>query len=660
MRITLAVILALLGTLTSCVACSDAVENIASGSANTATGSSSAVGSGATASLSSGIARGAGNDFIAGWQALGTCTAPQEISKVNRDSVLAHLEIMRHYGLNTVRETANSDGRIVARAVDGSWWNWYGYEYVDADGQRRKSGHPRPGAFVEGMRWMLDAAYGKESDRPISLIIGLHRFVTPGYEAEPFSGSDELSCETYREFIETERRRNSPGTRSGIPTVRCEAAPGTLPFWKWNLRYVVSNLGDHAGLRAWYLWDEPEGRGRRHLFGTSNGNPRPYTGPESLPTTDLLRHVYRFVREVDAGRHPLIVDIHSPHVFFSNRFPWSEEAKPASSSGPFDLTPRGEIDVPADILGLEASAYMVHTRGTDEIEPMDWYWDMNHISLKSEMLADAAERDGKDAMVIAAQAHLPGRGPYATGDPLRCEQPRQPRTRLLSDRDLIWELLTTHINGLYGYVYYSHAHMPYRGPGAEQVERSSRLLAQFLDARLDEVFAQSEESDRIRSVDIRLRELTDYYRNPPAMVGAVDKRSEDTSVPRRSQLISPREYRVGTFNRSSSESDYGAPVIRDNRHLLYPSHRLLRISLRSFEERNYLFVSNAYDARIAAEIRFPAEIATVDVTEGLFDLDRNGSFRWSRQTDAASRKTAGELNLAVELGPYEARFFRVE
>lgn len=658
MRILLLIILALAG-LTSGTGHAQTATNVTQGSAENPSDSAGLVALYTALALSSEIGPGFESDFVAGWQALGTCTTPSQINAVNRDSVLAHLEIMRRYGLNTVRETANSDGRIVARRVGDSWYNWYGYRYVDADGQARRSGHPRPGAFVEGMRWMLDAAYGKEGDKHISLIVGLHRFVTPGYEASPFSGSDELSCQTYRDFIETERRNNPPGTRAGIPAVPCESAPNRIPFWKWNLWYVVTNLGDHPGLRAWYLWDEPEGTGRRHLFGSPPGIPRAYTGPESLPTTDLLRHVYRFVRQVDGERHPLIVDLHSPHVFFSDRFAWSEEPDPAWSSGPFDVTPTGEIDVPADIIGLEASSYVIHARGTEETEPVAWYWDINHISRKSEMLADVAKRDQKGAMVIAAQAHLPDQGPYGVGDPLRCELPDQPRTRLLTDRDLIWALLTTHINGLYGYVYYSHAHMPYRGPGAEQVDRSNRLLGQFLDARLDEVFAQPNLTDRIRSVDIHLKGLTDYYRNPPVSVGSIGARVDDTLDASMSRFLAPSEYRVGTFNRSSAESNYGAPVMRYTRYVLYPTHRLLRISLKHFEQTDYLFISNAFDSRITAHIRLQTKAFTGEVSEGLFDLDRNGSFRWSPYADGYRRDTTGPLVLDIELGPYEARFLRV-
>lgn len=598
------------------------------------------------------------DSFAAGWQALGTCTSAGNVSGTNRDSVLAHLEAMRRNGLNAVSETASADGRIVARGVNRSWYNWYGYSYVDVDGREQRMGHPRPGAFVEGMRWMLDDAYGQPGDHHISLIIGLRGFVTPGYSGRPFGGSDMLPCGAFRSFIRNEIEHHEIPVRSRIPAVECDAAPARMPFWEWNVWYVVTHLADHPGLRAWYLWDEPEGIASRHLFGSAE--PRRFDGPETLPTTDLLRYAYRLVHEFDPNDHPVIVDIHTPHVFFSDRFEWSQRPDPSWSSGPFDVSPSGDIHTPADILGLEASSYMVHPEETAEMKAVGWYWDPNYISRASSMLSEAAERDGKEAMVIAAQAQLPSRGPFAPAGPLRCGPNDNPRVRILNDRDVVWELLTTHMNGMYGYVYYTHVFMPYRGPGALQAERSTRLLRQFLDARLDRVFARPDEDGRISVREVRVDALTDYYRRPPARVGPVsedDIRFAESSV---ATTVMRSEYRVGMFNRSPYHADYAAAVMRENRHVVEPDHELLRISLRRWRDADYLFLSNVYDARITARVRYSSLEQASTVAEGQFSLGRGDEFRWTSATDVVEDHHGGRLEMQVSLGPYEAKFFKIE
>lgn len=595
-------------------------------------------------------------NFMAGWQALGTCTAPDDIAGTNRDSVLSHLRVMRRHGLNTVREPAAADGRIVARGVRKGDYNWYGYTYRDAAGIERRAGHPRPGAYVEGMRWLLDAAYGDEGQPHISVIVSLPGFVTPNYKSRPYGGSDILSCSTYRRFIEEEKDAYLDSRGAAIPPVRCSPNLTPRPFWEWNIWYIVTSLKDHPGLRGWFLWDEPEGITFRHLFGAPSGTPRPFVGAESLPTTDLLRYVHRLIKDFDGGRHPTIVDIHSPHVFFSDRFEWSVVPDSAWSSGPFDLTPSGEFDTPADILGLEASSKIAYPGPASGLERMKWFTDPNVISITSTMLADAAERDGKRAMVIAAQAQLPSHGPFALDEPLRCGPNDQMRTRVLNDRDLIWELLTTHIDGLYGYIYYSHALMPYRGLGAEQTMRSYRLLDQFMNARLDSVFAQPELTGRAQRGNIHVHALTDYYTSPPSVTDSIEAhRVFSRSI---EATVDAREYRVSVFNRSDAERNYGESEVDETSYILSPDHELLRLSVRSWRGYDYIIASNAYDAAIAAEIEYHTDAESIDISEGHFDLGRNGEFHWSTSSGVDAIQ-GNPWILTLDLEPYEARILRI-
>ncbi len=616
-----------------------------------------------------------------GWNIVGHCARlPEERFETMRDSLETEMERIRAYGLNAVFEPSSGDGRYIPHQVDDGWYNWYNYTFTDFDGRQRQRGHIRPGVYVAALKRYMDLAYfGANGDatRPIRTFVSLNHYTIPEGTASPYGGSDTLRCEAYRHYIEEEQSRNAAtGSEFAdlIPPAVCDEAD-RLPFWEWNVRYIVQNLRDHPGLLGWYLWDEPEGVTWRHLFGIAPpGTPaRPYTGPQSLPTPDLLRHAYRRViaferdgRPLAYQRHPIVVDLYDVDAFFSDRFAWSREGdlRPEYHSGPFDRAPDGGFDTPADVLGLDASVFSFQTASYSDEPAHGWYWDPNLISRGSEMMREAVERDGLwSALVISGQSWLAHGGPFGVPEPLRCPINDRPRLALLNDRDLVWHLLTPQINGLRGELYYARAYNPYEGVGAEQVARTDRVLQQFREAGLDRVFGapRLDEGWGVESIDIEV--LTNYFRSDPDFVGPADDYDPGRSAfSRRAHLSDPDAYRPDLYTRSDAPDTYGQPVQRSGVPTTFGAHRLLRTALHRYDGALYLFASNAYDARITASLWLSDELDGDDpIREGAFDLDPDGRFEWlSRQNRlSTSRPNEGGLRLAVRLEPYEVRIFRI-
>ncbi len=607
----------------------------------------------------------ADSSFPAGWHAIGVCTSESNPFRANRDSVLAHLDTFRRHGVNTLIEPAAADGRIIPRGESPGWYNWYGYSFVDHEGRSRRHGHPRPGAYVEGMRWLLDRAYA-DGQAAIRVIIALDRFVAPGYKGDPFDGDEQLRCSDYRSFIADEKQtvaQSDPERSARIPAVQCPQDAPSRPFWEWNIRYVVQNLSRHPGLLAWYLWDEPEGIGYRHLFGIAEDKlPRSYTGTSSLPTTDFLRYSYELVRDLDrdaGGDNPVIVDIYSPHVFFSDRFSWSVERRdPRWSSGPFDIAPDGSHNTPADILGLEGSGYSSHTQAAGAVSRLDWYWDPNLLSRAADMLHEVTVHDGlRPAMVVAGQAQLPSSGPYSPAEDLRCNVNDATRARLLNDRDLVWHFLTPLINGLRGYIYYSHMLMPSRGPGGEQVARSNRLIRAFRELKLDDALVGTARDDFLGVQSVQVEALTNYFRSDHSAGRTAKAGPAGPSALSRSMTVEAEQYDVRHFGRSGDPETYGqaAAVQRPDVH---PDHHLLRTTVREHEGYTYVFLSNSYDARIRA--RMSADARTSAVDEALFDLSQRASGRWTRFDGQAREAPGNTTEIEIEMDPYEAKVFRFQ
>ena len=603
--------------------------------------------------------------FPVGWNAVGTCTSitPPGLYTTNRDSAAAHLAVMREYGINTIIEPASADGRIVARAVTPDWYNWYTNSSFQGDHDYR-AGHPRPGAYVEGLIWLMDEAMA-DSVQPVRVMPSLSHFIRPGYERQdglPYSGDDVLSCEEYSTFIDQERSLIGPG----VPSVSCPSLAKALPFWEWNIWYIVSSLRDHAGLLGWYLIDEPEGITYRHLFGIAEPDESiaAYDGPQSLPTPDLLRYTYNLVkafesdgRSSDYRARPIIVDISEPHSFFSNRFSWSHDGRlnPRYSSGPFDRTSDGGFHVPADILGLEASGGIVHTGARGDLDRHEWYWDPNFATRDASMLMEVVRTDSLwGTITVAAQAQLPSEGPYAAYAPVRCEPNDQLRTRLLNDRDIVWQLLSTSALGVRGHLYYSHALMPAVGEGAEQVQRSNRAIQQFLSAGLDEVMMSARVDDEWQVNRIWIDALTDYHRHDHAATGSGNANSLGAAGTL-GITVDREGYRVASFGRSGDARSYGEPVLNPP-WSTHAEHELLQFAAHRFEDNDYLVIANSYDSRIVAIISSNAPVSQID--EGIFDLTSEGVFKWQPQLDRLSSETVVN-GLRINLEPYEARVFRI-
>lgn len=612
-----------------------------------------------------------------GWNMLGTC--PEDPDTVAWGAVVEQMEWLRDHGTNTILEPGSTGGRFLPRRVGGRYL-WQNFTYSSTDGTTARRGHPRPGAYVAGMRRLMDLAYyGDEGDAqaPIFAIVPLHRFIVPEGESEAVDGSEVLRCQTYAEIIEDERQlyqRANSELADFLPPVACADA-GALPYWEWNIRYIVQSLRDHPGLLAWYLWDEPEGPGKRHLFGiVPPDQPVPeYTGPASLPTPDLLRYAYDRViafenegRVDESPRHPVIVDLYAPHVFFSDRFSWSVsgERRPADHAGPFDRTPVGNYRTPADILGIDASGTLMQTAARGDEPAHGWYWDPNIPVRKADMLRDAIERDSLwSALVVAGQGQLSSRPPFALAEPIRCTNPK-PRLRLLNDRDLVWHLLTLQAEGLKGFLYYARNFIPVSGPGAEQIARTDRLVVQFLEADLDHILSTPRVKDGWRVSDLTVEKLTNYYRSDPMFVGPAEDYDPGLSAfSQRIHFPDPSAYRVANFNRHAGESAYGHVVPEPSAPTMHENHQLLRTALHRYRGNLYLFVSNAFDARITADLSFDSPlISSLPPAEARFDLDSGGRFAWapdpSRLRLLDSPRDQATLRVALE--PYEARVFRIQ
>lgn len=615
-----------------------------------------------------------------GWNLVGHCAElPEQRFEVMLDSLDAEMERIRAYGLNATFESGSGDGRYAPHKVDDGRYNWINYTFTDVEGRERQRGHIRSAVYVAALRRYLDLAYygaDGNASRPIRTFVSLTQYTIPEGSASPYGGSDTLRCDAYRRVIEEERARLAAADSDLadlVPAVACE--DGTrLPFWEWNVRYIVQSLRDHPGVLAWYLWDEPEGVTWRHLFGIvpPGTRPRRYTGPESLPTPDLLRHAYRRVRDFELEgrpssyqRHPILVDLYDVEVFFSDRFAWSRDGdlRPEYHSGPFDRTPEGDFDTPADLLGLDASVYAFETAAYSDQPPHGWYWDPNLISRRSEMMRDAVERDSLwSGLVISGQSWLASGGPFGVPEPLRCPMNERPRLALLNDRDLVWHLLTPQINGLRGELYYARSYNPYEGVGAEQVARTDRLMQQFRDAEFDRVFSAPSLTSGWGVASIDIEALTNYFRSDPDFVGPADAYDPGRSVHSLSGPLSdPAAYQAGTFTRSDAPDSYGHPTRRSGVQTTYPAHRLLRTALHRYEGALYLFVSNAYDARITARFQFDAGMTDgLTVREGRFDLDADGTFEWTPAQDRLRTSSlAGAHMLDVGFEPYEVRIFRL-
>lgn len=618
-----------------------------------------------------------------GWNLVGHCAQlPEERFITQHDSLAAELERIRSYGTNAVFETTSGDGRFIPYKVDDRHHNWYSYNFTDFDGRERQRGHIRPGIYVAALKRYMDLAYygpDRTASAPIYTIASLDKYTVPEGDASPYGGSDTLRCESYRRFIQEEQSWHAAaGSEFAalIPPVSCEEQE-RYPFWEWNVRYIVQNLRNHPGLLGWFLWDEPEGVTWRHLFGIMPPDtPAPsYEGPKSLPTPDLLRHAYQLViaaetegQPPDYQRHPIMVDIYDGEAFFSDRFAWSREGslQPKYHSGPFDRAPNGEFDVPADVLGQEASAFVVETaaRGGEPLH--GWYWDPNLISRRSAMLREVVERDGLwSTLIISGQGWVAHGGPYGLSEPLRCPMNERPRLSLLNDRDLLWHLLTPQINGLRGYLYYARAYTPYEGDGAEQVARTDRLLKQFREAELDHVLSAPVVEIGWTVESISISALTNYFRSDPDFVGPAD--SYDPGLSAFSAQNSPQDpsdYRADMFTRSATSNAYGHPVLRSEplTSTTFGAHHLLRTTLHQYNGALYLFVSNAYDARITARIRFEDGLATthLSLNEGQFNLDLDGGFEWVSSPDRLrTSQVVNAYMVALDLEPYEVRLFKL-
>ena len=598
-----------------------------------------------------------------------------------RDSLEAEMERTRARGINAVFEPSSGDGRYIPHQVDERWYNWYNYTYTDFEGQDRTRGHIRAGVYVAALKRYMDLAYfGTDGTaaHPIRTFVSLANYTIPEGIASPHGGGDTLRCATYRGIIEEEQERHAAAGSEfagAIPSAVCDEAD-RLPLWEWNVRYIVRNLRDHPGLLAWYLWDEPEGVTWRHLFGiTPPGTPAPpYTGPQSLPTPDLLRHVYQRViaferegRPLAYQRHPVVVDLYGVDAFFSDRFSWSREGdlRPEYHSGPFDRAPDGTFDTPADILGLDASVFSFETAAYDDQPAHGWYWDPNLISRGAEMMRDAVERDSLwSSLVISGQSWLAHGGPFGVPEPLRCPINDRPRLSLLNDRDLVWHLMTPQINGLRGELYYARAYNPYEGVGAEQVARTDRILEQFRAADFDRILRAPRVDDNWHVESIDIEALTNYFRSDPDFVGPAEGYDPGrSSFSQQTHLADPDVYRPEFYTRSAAPDSYGHPVQRTGVHTNFESHRLLRTALHRYEGALYLFVSNAYDAQISANLWLSDTLSDEgSVREGAFDLDAGGHFDWEvpRTCLQCSRSDRDGLSLAISLEPYEARFFRID
>jgi hypothetical protein len=612
-----------------------------------------------------------------GWNTLGSCSVDDpEVWK--GEALRADLERLREFGVNATYEPSFADGRLIPLRLSTGYVNWYSYRATKADGRTGKIGHPRPGPYVAGLRRYMDLAYA-DGQAPIYTFVSLSSFVTPQGVippewSQPYAGSDTLRCEEYSRYIETERSSLRAGGEEDlarrVPPVHCPSV--ALPFWEWNLRYVVQSLRDHPGLLGWYLWDEPEDISHRHFFGrVPPETPVPaYTGPQSLPTPDLLRHAYDRVvafevegQSASYQRHPVLVDVANPYNFFSERFYWSRDGqlRPRTTPGPFDRTPEGTHRPPADILGLEASASMVYTEARGDHRAQRWFQDQNDPVWRAALLREAVEAyDLWSGLVIAGQAQLSSVGPYRIEAPTRCPG-YVSNVRPLNDRDLVWHLLSLQINGMRGQLYFSHHLTPQTGPGAQQADRTNRLIHQFREAGFDRLFAEPpvERGWALRSIAVET--LTDYFRSDPDFVGPASGYDPGPTAARsvRRFLDDPNEYAFGLFGRSDAPETYGQATlspaaVREGTEGL----RLLRTAVRQTDEATYLFVSNIYDARITAAFRLNSEL-TGWVEEGRFDLNPQGSFRWQSPAPRVRTSRLSDQTLDIELEPYEARVFRL-
>jgi hypothetical protein len=610
-----------------------------------------------------------------GWAALGTCLERDwpgyDRYAVRRDTLVAQLERLRRIGVNVIIEPPHANGRNIAHFASPDVSNWYSLSYTDVEGNHRNTGHPRPGAYVESLLTLMDRAVGPRGGSAIYTLVTLAAFVTPSYTGSPYSGNDRLTCSEYSAFIEAERAAHAetaPERAARIPISACDAQR-PRPFWEWNVWYIVTSLRDHPGLLGWYLWDEPEGITHRHLFGLTapEALPPPYTGPESLPTPDLLRYVYDRVRTYEAEgrppsyqRHPVVVDIVYPPAFFSTeQFAWAKLGLQAWNSGPFDRLPDGGYHVPADLLGQEASAFWVHTSPRGEASRHRWIWDPSLVSRRAAELQDAAERYGLwGALVVAAQAQLPTDGAYRPHGPFPCRDgDTTGRTRLLNDRDLVWTFMTPQINGLRGSIFYAHSLLPLTGPGAEQRRRTYQLQREFREAGLNRVF----QTPRLPTSDlvgaITVHALTNYYRSDPGFIGPATEYDPGLShFSVRRHFDDPAAYNASFFGRSEDEAGYGHAAHAEQYQPEFPGHRFLRTSLHRYDGALYLFLSNVYDARITAELVLPEHLQVME--EGSFDLDPDGTFAWAH-TPPRLRYSRGSRSAEVDLEPYEVRMFRI-
>jgi hypothetical protein len=613
-----------------------------------------------------------------GWTMLGVC--PADPDRVAWDAVQEQLAALRRVGANAITETGSANGRFLPRRID-DWPLWKNYEYTNTEGELARRGHPRPGAFVAAMARLMDEAYGGTdgaTEQPIYSFVPLPRFVVPEGINPEADGSELLSCEGYTALIEKERRRYTEAgsdLAGGVAPVRCDGAPATLPYWEWTIRYIVQSLRNHPGLLGWYLWDEPEGIAHRHLFGiVAPDTPVPrYTGPESLPTPDFLRYVYDRVvtferegRPASAPRHPVLTDLYEPDVFFSRRFAWSRDGslQPEHHSGPFDRTPDGDYRTPADILGLDASGALLQTAAVGSARRLGWYWDANVPSRKAEMMREAVERDDLwSGIVVAGQGQLSSKAPYALAESVPCPNPKD-RLRVLNDRDLVWHLLTLQLNGLRGHLFYARSYLPQTGPGAEQMAHTDRLLAQFRDAEFDRVFMTPRIETGWATASITVNALTNYFRQAPMFAGPIESYDVGRSAfSRRIALTNPSDYRVANFGRYSGDDAFGHATTEPSAPTMHEAHELLRTALHRYEGDLYLFVSNAFDARIAADLSFDAALASgSSPLEADFDLEDGGRFAWAASPERLQiLDTPGNrTTLRIELEPYEARVFRMK
>ncbi len=547
----------------------------------------------------------------------------------------------------------------------------------------------------------------------------------------PYHGYERIGCADFNRLIAAERAEHRRVKYAAygfdldrIRPLDCRAFAGeSRPYWEWNLRYVIHTLRDETGLLGWYVFDEAEDPTHNVFFcADRRGNPTtsrdcrversadmvPWNGraegPQP-PNPDLLRYAYdligRFESEGDRrGRpnHPRFVEIGAPQSFFhvtAGRFGhWRPIGNPHSggSSGPFDVLPGGGYRIPADVLVQEASGNILHTGAAPDGAaglrgPARWDADPNTISYTgSAMLADVARANRRIwGVVHLGQGQLPDNGCGSCTDSrgrpdhrgfgrygdLKAFPNDQLRTRLLTDRDIVWQGLTPLIDGARGLFYWTRIFTPKdpNAEGAKMAARMDRFSRQLGLSGLGAALLQPPASGGWEVASVRVNRLTDYVRQAPGPtrlrsgrsahpegVSPFDARCDDCRIalPRgdrysrwyfgRYEHADPREPAYGrAVNRRDSQPHTGAAAGE--------SYRLLRTSFHEAGGRTYLFLSNAYDAQITVALHDPSAPGAADIREAVFDLDRENGFGW-KPLPAADR-------LEVTLAPYEVRVFRV-